>query len=74
MEAKSQLDTSYSFQVFKFKTYDNLIGSEPNGWQCQPKIAYFCSFYGYLLFHRTLGMQDHIKLKWHDNTVISIDV
>ena len=29
---------------------------------------------GDLLFQRTLGMQDHTQLKWHDNTVASIDV
>ena len=28
---------------------------------------------GYLLFQRTLGMQSHAQLKWHDNTVASIN-
>ena len=27
-----------------------------------------------LLFQRTLGMQDHTHIKWHENTVASIDV
>ena len=29
---------------------------------------------GDLLFQRTLGMQDHTHIKWHENTVASIDV
>ena len=29
MEGKNQLDISYSFKFFKFKTSDNLTGSEP---------------------------------------------
>ena len=27
-----------------------------------------------LLFQGTLGMPDHTQLKWHDNTVVSLDV
>ena len=37
MEAKIQLDTSYSFQVFKFKTSDNLVGWEPMPDNANPK-------------------------------------
>ena len=37
MQANNQLDTSYSFQFFKFKTFDNLIGWEPMPDNASPK-------------------------------------
>ena len=37
MEDKNQLDSSCSFQVFKFKTSDNLVGWEPMPDNAGPK-------------------------------------